>query len=132
MKSEENQLQRLQIIKSTQTQIFQEIAQLQQSGALNPEMFAKIRKPYADVLYTLGVKDPDTYLPTEEEVTKIAQSVAEAQKNKQPSPDDQAKVARAHYDEARAQEISMDVKGETADKQLEAVSLLKEGKAARY
>ena len=132
MRSEENQLQRLQIIKQTQTQIFAEIAQLQAANALNAEMFAKIRKPYEDTLRTLGVKDPDTYLPTEEEVTKIAQSIAEAQKNKQPSPQDQADIAKAHYDEARAQEIMLDVKGETADKQLEAVSLLKEGKAARY
>jgi len=35
-------------------------------------------------------------------------------------------------DEARAQEIALDVQGQTADKQLEAVSLIQEHKAARY
>lgn len=132
MKSEENQLQRLQIIKQSQTQLFQEVQTLLSANALDATMFKKIRKPYEDTLYTLGVKDCDVYLPTEDEVMKLVQQVQQAQANKGPSPDDQAKTAKAHLDEARAQEIMMDVQGQTADKQLEAVSLLQEHKAARY
>lgn len=132
MKSEENQLQRLQIIKQSQTQLFQEVQTLLSANALDPVMFKKIRKPYEDTLYTLGVKDCDVYLPTEAEVMKLVQQVQAAQQGRGPSPDDQAKVAKAHLDEARAQEIMLDVQGQTADKQLEAVSLLKEHKAARY
>jgi hypothetical protein len=132
MKSEENQLQRLQIIKQSQTQLFQEVQTLLSANALDPVMFKKIRKPYEDTLYTLGVKDCDVYLPTEDEVMKLVQQVQAAQQGRGPSPDDQAKVAKAHLDEARAQEIMLDVQGQTADKQLEAVSLLKEHKAARY
>jgi len=132
MKSEENQLQRLQIIKQSQTQLFQEVQTLLAVNALDPVMFKKIRKPYEDTLYTLGVKDCDVYLPTEAEVMKLVEQVQAAQQNKGPSPDDQAKIAKAHLDEARAQEITLDIQGQTADKQLEAVSLLQEGKAARY
>ena len=132
MKSEENSLQRLQIIKQTQTQLFGEVQTLIQSGALSPELFKKIRKPYEDTLYTLGVKDCDVYLPTADEVMKLVKQAQEASSNKGPSPDDQAKIAKAHLDEARAQEITLDIQGQTADKQLEAVSLLQEGKAARY
>lgn len=132
MKSEENQLQRLQIIKQAQTQLFQEVQALMAAGALNDVMFKKTRKPYEDTLYTLGVKDCDVYLPTAEEVMELVKQAQQAAQNKQPSADDQAKMARAKLDEAKAQEILLDVNGETADKQLEAISLLREHKAARY
>jgi hypothetical protein len=70
MSSEENQLQRQQIINQTQTQLYTQVQQMAQAGTLNPVMYAKIKRPFADTLYVLGVKDCDTYLPTEEEVFK--------------------------------------------------------------
>jgi hypothetical protein len=57
---------------------------------------------------------------------------AAAMKNKEPSPDDQAKLAKAKLDNARADEIAQDVVGETAEKQLEAVALLKDNKSTNY
>ena len=132
MRSEENQIARLQIIKQCQVKLYEEVAAMVASGTLTPEVFKKIKKPYADTLYVLGVKDCDSYLPSEEEVVKMIEQGAAAMKNKEPSPDDQAKLAKAKLDNARADEIAQDVVGETAEKQLEAVALLKDNKSTNY
>jgi len=153
MKSEENSLQRLQIIKQAQTQLTGEITTGVASGALTPAAFKKMRKPYEDMLYVLGVKQADTYLPTEEEVMEMVKQAQEAAKNKQPSPDDQKKLASAGLDKARtdqitgdtqgntpqaqlditkAQQIQAEVAGNTASAQLEGYALIKEHKARAY
>jgi len=132
MKSEENSLQRLQVIKQAQTQIAQEVGAGVATGALTVAAFKKLRKPYEDMLYVLGVKDADAYLPTEQEVMEMITQAQEASKNRQPSPDDQQKMARANLDTVRAQEINAEMQGNTADKQLEAYSLLAQHKARAY
>ena len=153
MKSEENSLQRLQIVKQAQTQLTGEITAGVQTGALTPAAFKKIRKPYEDMLYVLGIKDADTYLPTQQEVMEMVKQAQEAKKTAQPSPDDQKKIAGAQLDSARAQEIQAnmsgkspsaqldltrsqeiqaDVAGNTASKQLEGYALIKEHKARAY
>ena len=63
---------------------------------------------------------------------QMIQQAQEAGKNKQPSADDQRKLASANLDNVRAQEIIANAKGETAEKQLEAFSLVEEGKARAY
>jgi len=132
MKSEENSLQRLQIIKQAQTGLTQEVTAGVASGALTPASFAKIRKPYEDMLYVLGVKDCDTYLPTAQEVMDMVKQAQQAKASAQPSPDDQKKIAGAKLDEARAQQIQADVSGNTASKQLEGYALMAEHKARAY
>ena len=136
MKSEENSLQRLQIIKQAQTQMAAEITAGVQSMVLTPASFKKLKKPYADMLYVLGVKDCDAYLPTEKEVMEMVQQAQSAAKNKQPSPDEQAdlaeKQAKAKLDTARADQINAEVAGNTASSQLEGYALLKEHKAKAY
>lgn len=132
MKSEENSLNRLQIIKQVQIQLYQEVAAMTAAGTLTPEIFKKIKKPYADTLYVLGIKDCNTYLPSDDEVMTMIKQGQQAGQNKTPSPDDQAKLARAELDKARTEEIKADVTGNTAQRQLEAVSLLKERKATNY
>ena len=132
MLSEENQLQRLQIIKQAQQQLMTELQTLLSAGIVDPAIIKKVKKPYEDTLYSLGVKDCDTYLPTDEEIGRMIKQAEQARQQRGPSADDQAKLAKAHLDEARAQEIALDVQGQTADKQLEAVSLIQEHKAARY
>jgi hypothetical protein len=84
------------------------------------------------MLYVLGVKDANAYLPTEQEVMEMIGQAQEASKNRQPSPDDQQKMARANLDTVRAQEITAEIEGNTADKQLEAYSLLAQNKARAY
>ena len=132
MRSEENSIQRLDIIKKAQTGLYQEISTLVAQGSLTPAMFKKIKKPYADTLYVLGVKDCDSYLPSDEEVMEMIKQSQEAMKNKQPTPDDQAKMAKAKLDSAKADEITAEVAGNTAAKQLEGFALIEEHKAKSY
>jgi len=138
MKSEENALQRSQIIKQAQTQLNAEVAQAVQAGITSPDLFKKMRKPYEDTLYTLGVKEADTYLVTIDEVTEMAKQAAQkaqaaqqaAQQN--PSPDDQKKKAGAQLDLVRAQEIIADINGNDAKRQLEGYALVGEHKARAF
>ena len=132
MRSEENSIQRLTIIKQAQTQLAAEVTAGVQSAALTPKSFAKLRKPYEDMLYVLGIKDADSYLPTEDEVMEMVQQAQQAASQKQPSPDDQKKMADAELAKAKTQEIIANVQGTAADKQLEAIALIGEDKAVRY
>jgi hypothetical protein len=132
MKSEENSLQRLQIIKQAQIGLTKEVTEGVASGALTPAAFKKLKKPYADMLYTMGVKDCDAYLPTEEEVIEMIKQAQESKKNAQPSPDDQKKIASAKLDDAKTEQISAEIAGNTASKQLEGYALLEEHKAKAY
>ena len=138
MRSEENSLQRLQVIKQAQQGLNQEVAQAIQMGMTSPELFKKMRKPFEDMLYVLGVKDCNAYLLTIEEVTQMAQDAAQkaeaAQKAamENPNPDDKKKLAGAQLDTVRAQEILANMEGNTAEKQLEGYALLEKGKARAY
>ena len=132
MKSEENSLQRLQVIKQAQTGLAAEVTAGVTSGALTVPSFKKLRKPYEDMLYVLGVKDADVYLPTEEEVMEMIQQSQAAMANKQPNADDQKKMADTELSRAKTKEILDSIEGNTAEKQLEAISLLEEGKARTY
>ena len=136
MRSEENSLQRLQVVKQAQQGLAQEITAGVASGAITPAAFKKMKKPYEDMLYVLGIKDADAYLPTEQEVMEMATQAMEAAKNRQPSPTEQAditrKMASANLDTVRADQIQAEVAGNTADKQLEGYSLMVENKARAY
>lgn len=132
MRSEENSLQRQQVIVQAQTQLYQAVQGMVTAGTLTPSMYKKIKKPYADTLYVLGVKDCDAYLPTDDEVLEMIKQSEAAKQNQQPSPDDQKKLADANLATVRAKEIEADMVGETADKQLEGYSLLAEHKARAY
>ena len=72
--SDENRLTRQQLITQAQTQFAQMMISLDPSV---PELFDKVRRPFADTLRVLGVKDVDAYLPTIEEAAKIMQSMAQ-------------------------------------------------------
>ncbi len=153
MRSEDNALQRLQIIKQAQQGMTQEITAGVSSGALTPQAFKKLRKPYEDMLYVLGIKDADAYLPTGDEVMAMVKQAQESAKSKQPTPQEQKDTASAQLDAAKAQEIQAnitgkspqgqldatkaqqiqaDVAGNTASQQLEGYALLKEHKARAY
>jgi hypothetical protein len=153
MASEENSLQRIQAIKSAQTQLIQEVAQGVQMNAITPESFKKMRRPYEDMMYVLGVKDADTYLLTEEEVMKMVEQAQQAASQKQPSPEEVKAKAQADLDTARTQEImakiqgqhpdatralaeanktNADTAGTSAGKQLDAIALIKQHKATNY
>jgi hypothetical protein len=132
MKSEENAIQRNQIIKQSQTGLYQEVQAMVAQGALTPSIYKKIKKPYADTLYTLGVKDCDAYLPSDQEVMEMIKQAQDSAKSKEPTPDEQAKIAKAKLDTARADEIQAEVAGNTAAKQLEGYALIHDHKARAY
>jgi hypothetical protein len=153
MASEENALQRLQVIKQIQTQLASEVAQGVQTGALTPEAFAKTRRPYEDMLYVLGVKEVDTYLLTQDEVMAMIKQTKAQQAQQGPSPQDQLTASSAQLNQARAAEIqanltgkspssqvdvakanelNANVAGVSAGKQLDAIALTKAHKATNY
>jgi len=153
MASEENSLQRLQIIKQCQTQLYQMVQGMVASGTLTPAVYKKIKKPFEDTLYVLGVKDCNAYLPSDNEVMEMIKQGQEAAKNHQPNPQEQALLGKAALDQARAkeimghaqgqtpksqldsvkaQQIAADTMGTSADKQLDAVALIKEHKIGRF
>jgi hypothetical protein len=119
MLSDENALNRLQIIQKCQTDLYTTVQGMVGAGTLTPDMYKKVKKPFADTLYVLGIKDCDVYLPTDDEVVAMIKQAQEAAKNKQPSPDDQKKIAGAQLDQARAAEIQATVKGQDAKSQLD-------------
>jgi len=123
MMSEENRIQRQRIITQCQTQLYQTVEAMVVAGTLTPEMYRKIKKPYADTLYVLGVKDSNTYLPTDDEVVKMIQQGQAAAKNKQPTPQEQSQIAKARLDSARAEEITASMTGQTAQSQLEYMNV---------
>lgn len=148
MRSEENALQRQQLIVQAQTQFYQTIKVMIGENSLTPEMFKKVRKPYEDTLYVLGIKDCNTYLATEQEVMAMVQQAQEASKNQPPSKDQtQAQLNMAKIEEikakvsgtspdsaeaiAKAQKIKADTDGTSSERILEAYAL-NMGKAPNY
>ena len=131
MKSEENSLMRLQIIQKAQQDLYGTVQGMVAQNTLTPEMYRKVKKPFADVLYTLGVKDCDTYLPSDDEIMTMIKQAQEAGQNKQPSPDDQRKLAGAELDKAKTQQIMAEVSGEDPQTQLNYMSIAS-GKSQDY
>ena len=123
MMSEENALGRLQIIQKCQMDLYSTTQGMVTSGTLTPEVYKKIKKPFADTLYVLGVKDANIYLPSDEEVQGMIAAGAEAQKNKQPSPEDKQKLSSAALDDARAIQIKAEMEGTDAESQLDYMAL---------
>ena len=132
MKSEENAIQRQQIIQQTQQQLYQTVEAMVGAGTLTPTMYAKIKKPFADTLYVMGIKDADAYLPTDAEVEEMIGQAKESMKNKQPNADDQKKMADAQLSQVKAQQIMDEIDGNTASQQLEGYALIAEHKARAY
>jgi hypothetical protein len=109
-------------------------------------MYKKIKKPYADSLYALGVKDADAYLPSDDEVVEMIKQAQAMKQQQGPSPQEQLMKAQAGSLQARAQldgvkakvenakadQITADVQGTSASKQLEGVALIGEHKAQSY
>ena len=123
MKSEENALGRLQIIQKCQTDLYTATQGMAQAGTLTPEIYKKIKKPFADTLYVLGVKDCNTYLPSDNEVQQMIKQGQEAAKSREPSPDDKVKLSNANLNDVKARQIEMEVAGTDAESQLDFMSM---------
>ena len=123
MMSEENALGRLQIIQKCQADLYATTQQMVTAGTLTPEVYKKVKKPFADTLYVLGVKDCDTYLPSDEEVQTMITAGAEAMKNREPSPEDKKRLSSAALDDTRAEQIKAEMAGTDAESQLDYMAL---------
>jgi len=131
MMSEENALGRLQIIQKCQADLYQTTTGMVQAGTLTKEIYQKVKKPFADTLYVLGVKDADSYLPSDEEVQQMISQGAEAMKNREPSAEDKKRLASAALDDAKTQQIQLEMTGNDAETQLDYMSLA-QGKPKVY
>jgi len=123
MMSDENAIGRLQIIQKCQSDLYQTVQAMVQAGTLTPEMYKKIKKPFADTLYVLGVKDCDSYLATDAEVEQMIKAGQEAAQNREPSPADQKDMSVAKLNEVKAQQIAAEVAGEDAESQLDFMAM---------
>jgi len=123
MNSQENALGRLQVIQKCQTDLYTTVQAMVTSGTLTPDVYKKIKKPFADTLYVLGVKDCNTYLPSDDEIAAMISQGQEAMKNKEPSPEDKQKLSVANLNDIKAKQIQMEVAGTDAESQLDFMSM---------
>lgn len=123
MQSEENALGRLQIIQKAQNDLYTALTNLVGQGTMTPELYQKIKKPFADTLYVLGVKDCNTYLPSDDEVAQMVEQGKQAAANREPSPEDKQKLSVANLNDIKARQIEMEVAGEDAESQLDFMSM---------
>jgi hypothetical protein len=93
------------------------------AGSLTEKMYHKIKKPYEDMLYVMGVKDVDTYLPSDEEVLEMIQQSQQAAEGKQPTPTEQKDLSVVELNKAKTQDILASITGQNADSQLEYMSM---------
>ena len=117
MMSEENALARTQIIQKCQMELYNTVQGMVAAGSLTPELFKKVKKPFEDTLYQLGVKDCNTYLPSDEEAAAMIAQAQEAAKSREPSPSDKKDLSAAELNTARAAQIAAEVSGEDAASQ---------------
>jgi hypothetical protein len=123
MMSQENALGRLQTIQQCQTQLYTITQGMVQAGTLTPEVYKKVKKPFADTLYVLGVKDCDSYLPSDQEVMQMIQQGQEAAKNREPSPADKKDLSQAMLNQVKANQIEMELSGQDAETQLDYMAI---------
>jgi hypothetical protein len=123
MMSEENALARTQIIQRCQQELYNTTQAMVAAGTLTPDIFKKVKKPFADTLYQLGVKDCDTYLPSDQEVKIMIEQAQQAAKTKEPSPEDKQRLSVANLNDTKAKQIQAEVAGEDAESQLDFMSM---------
>ena len=123
MMSEENALGRLQIIQKCQSDLYTTTQGMVASGTLTKEVYKKVKKPFADTLYVLGVKDCDSYLPSDDEVEAMIKQGQEAMKNKEPSPVEKKDLSSAMLNQVKANQIQMEMSGQDAESQLDYMAI---------
>ena len=131
MNSEENALARLQIIQKCQQELYTTTQAMVTQGTLTKEIYEKIKKPFADTLYVLGVKDCDIYLPSNDEVLQMIEQGKAAMKAKEPTPAEKKDLSTAGLNQIKGQQIMAEMSGQDAESQLDYMSLA-QGKPKVY
>lgn len=123
MMSQENALGRQQIIQKCQQDLYATVQGMAQAGTLTPEVYKKVKRPFADTLYVLGVKDADAYLPSDDEVMTMVQSAQEAAKGREPSAEDKQRLSVAELNAAKTEQIKAEMTGSDAESQLDYMAV---------
>jgi hypothetical protein len=123
MQSQENSLGRLQIIQQAQTQLYTIVQGMVGQGTLTKEVYHKVKKPFADTLYVLGVKDCDTYLPSDNEIMQMIEQGKAAAQQKEPSAEDKKRLADAGLAQAKTEQILAEMSGQDAETQLDLMAV---------
>jgi hypothetical protein len=123
MMSQENALGRLQIIQKCQTDLYTMTQGMAQAGTLTPEIYAKVKKPFADTLYVLGVKEADSYLPSDAEVKQMIEQGQAAAKNREPSAEDKKRLADAGLAQIKTEQIKAEIQGSDSESQLDYMAV---------
>lgn len=123
MMSQENALGRLQIIQKCQQDLYGTVQGMAAAGTLTPEVYKKVKKPFADTLYVLGVKDADTYLPSDEEVLKMIEQGKAAAGAKEPTPAEKKDLSVAALNAVKAEQITAETQGLDPDTQLNYMAI---------
>ena len=131
MNSEENALGRLQIIQKCQADLYTTVQGMVSSGTLTPEVYQKVKKPFADTLYVLGVKDCDAYLPSDEEIMNMIEQGKKAMAQKEPTPAEKKDLSQAQLNQVKGQQIMAELSGQDAETQLDYMALA-QGKPKVY
>jgi len=123
MKSEENQLARIQIIQKCQTDLYTAVSGLAAQGTLTMDMFQKVKKPFEDILYIMGVKDVDTYLVSDDEVQELIKMAEQAKGAKEPTPAEKKDLSVAALNSVKAEQVAAEIQGQDPDTQLNYMSI---------
>jgi hypothetical protein len=123
MMSDENALARTQIIQKCQMDLYTTVQSMVGAGTLTPEIFVKVKKPYEDTLYQLGVKDCDTYLPSDDEVRVMIDQAQKAAETREPSPADKKDLSVAALNAVKAEQITAETQGIDPDTQLNYMAI---------
>ena len=125
MLSEENRVARQQAIIQAQTGLYNTVQGMVTAGTMTEAMYVKVKKPYEDILYTLGIKDCDNYLPTDDEVKQMIAQAQQAAAHKQPTPAEQKDLATAQLTAAKTKEVMANTAGTSAKHQLDYMAMAK-------
>jgi hypothetical protein len=123
MMSQENALGRLKIIQKCQQDLYNTVQGMAQSGTLTQDVYHKVKKPYADTLYVLGVKEADVYLPSDDEVKAMISQGQAAAQNREPSAEDKKRLADAGLAQAKTEQIKAELTGQDAESQLDYMAV---------
>jgi hypothetical protein len=131
MQSQENAIGRQQVIQKCQTDLYTLTQGMVSQGTLTEAIYQKIKRPFSETLYILGVKNADTYLPSDEEVREMIAQGEKAAQSREPSPTDKKDLSVAELNTAKTQQIQAEVSGQDPDTQLNYMAMAM-GKAQDY
>jgi hypothetical protein len=123
MQSQENAIGRQQLIQKCQTDLYAVTQGMVAQGTLNETVYQKIKRPFSETLYILGVKDADTYLPSDEEIKAMIESGKAAAGQKEPSPAEKKDLSVAALNAVKAEQITAETQGLDPDTQLNYMAI---------